>query len=374
MKTFLSLSEARKSALWNPLPKLSSVSLPTGKTGTKRVIDHLGYVQIDTLTVIERAHHHTLWVRQPSYTPQILDELLAKDRWVFEYWGHAASYLPMHDYRYYLPKMREFPRKNSWEKRWLLANKKLADSILKCIRDEGAMGSKEFKAQPGTGKRSWWNWKPAKTGLELLFWQGKLMVSERRNFQRIYDLKERVLPGNLNTTMPGDDELGRFMVLRALSVYGIAQENEIRGHIHAGKRNIVSASLKDMLASGEVMEVTVENFEKQKYFALPKTLEDSSKSLPDISNSGVFLLSPFDNMIILRERMKRLFNFDYTIECYIPEKKRKYGYFTLPILWGDTFIGRLDPKVDRKQKTFYVRHLAFEQEFKKAADLVPLLE
>ncbi|MFC1848891.1 winged helix-turn-helix domain-containing protein [candidate division CSSED10-310 bacterium] len=344
--------------------------LRSGKEGTAQIIEKLGYIQIDTIAVIERAHHHTLWVRQPSYLPTMLDELQAKDRRVFEYWGHAASYLPMQDYRFYLAKMRNFPKKGSWEEKWLKQYGHLMKSVLHRIRAEGPLASKDFEAPAGSKRGPWWDWKPAKAALELLFWKGELMITERRKFQRVYDLTERVLPKGLNISIPAQEELGRFFVRRALSAYGVAQVNEIRDHIHALSKKTTQEALTDLIQTGEVTVLKIKELDAD-YYALTELMEHYQKRRS--SSPQLFLLSPFDNLAIQRERIKRLFGFDYHLECYVPAAKRKFGYFSLPILWGDTFVGRLDPKAERKAKIFSIRNLSFEGQNKQFHDLLPSL-
>ena len=199
-----------------------------------------------------------------------------------------------------------------------------------------------------------------KTALELLFWKGDLMITERRNFHRIYDLTERVLPDNTDTTLPSMEERGRFLVLRALGAYGIAQEKEIRGHLHSGKE-VINKALSQMVEIGEVVTVSIGKDDNSIYFTLPEIIERSTKLRR--KSPGIHILSPFDNLIILRDRIKKLFGFDYALECYVPAKKREYGYFVLPILWGERFAGRLDPKADRKKKTMLIRNLVFEEDF-----------
>ena len=159
------------------------------------IVEHLGYIQIDTLAVINRAHHHTLWLRNNHYSEKMLHELQTKDRLVFEYWGHAMSYLPMSEFRFALPRMKNFLNpKHRWIKRNIGLSQHLFDDVLKRIKDEGPLTSQDFKSDSDSPRSSWWDWKPAKMALETLYWQGKLMISERRNFQKVYDLTERVLP------------------------------------------------------------------------------------------------------------------------------------------------------------------------------------
>ena len=225
-KTTLSLRSARRIAFRAQLLD-GKGRFPSGKKGVARTIEKLGYVQIDTISVIERAHHHTLWTRRQDYDPRMLHELQAVDRRVFEYWGHAASYLPISDYRYYLPLKRDYRNPRSkWTRQMLEKHGHLMDSVLERIRVEGPLGSRDFEPPPGIKRGTWWDWKPRKTALELLFWRGDLMVRERRNFQRLYDLTERVLPPETDTRIPDEDELGRFLVRRALSAHGVARERE----------------------------------------------------------------------------------------------------------------------------------------------------
>jgi uncharacterized protein YcaQ len=337
-------------------------TFPDGKEGVAQTIEALGYVQIDTISVVQRAHHHTLWIRRPDYDPEMLHELQAHDRRVFEYWGHAASYLPMSDYRFYLPRMRSFNAPvTSWEKYFIEKHEHLTESVLERIRQEGPLSSKDFKPPPGTKRGEWWDWKPAKGALEVLFWRGELMVTERRNFQRVYDLTERVLPQDVDARYPDDDELGCFLVRRALFAYGVAREKEIREHIRGAGREVISQSLADMVNASEIIPVDIEGLDSADYYALPEMIEQSV----GLERLGqvVRLLSPFDNLVIQRERVKNLFDFDYTLECYLPKAKRNYGYFSLPILWGEQFVGRLDPKAERKKKILIVRNLVLESQF-----------
>jgi uncharacterized protein YcaQ len=358
----MSSAQARRFALNAQLLDDDAGISSQGKQGVAEVIDKLGYVQIDTIAVVRRAHHHTLWTRRPDYRPEMLHELQAHDRRVFEYWGHAASYLPMSDYRYYLPRMRRFHNpKSKWERERLEKHGHLMEPVLERIREEGPLTSKDFEPPPGTKRGEWWDWKPSKVALELLFGRGDLMVTERRNFQRVYDLTERVLPDDVDTRLPHDDELGRFFVRRALSAHGIAREREIQDYIDAAGRGLMSKSLADLVDAGQVVPVEIEDGDGTDYFALRETIEDASTmgSVP----ARVILLSPFDNLIIERQRLKRLFDFDYTLECYVPAAKRKYGYFSLPILWREDLVGRLDAKADRKDRNLIMRNLVFEERF-----------
>jgi len=345
--------------------------LARGKKGVPQAIGHLGYVQLDTISVIERAHHHTLWTRVPGYKPQHLHQALAVERSIFEYWGHAASYLPMKDYRFYIPMMRSFlDPKNAWFRGWGEKFGAYLDPVLKRIRAEGPLAARDFENPTKQGKGPWWNWKPAKAALETLFWRGELMVRERRGFERVYDLTERVLPAGTDTRLPSQEELGRFIVCRALGALGIANEKEIRDYIRIGDRNIIAAALNEMLVAAEIVRLAVEGQSGAAY-AQPSVLESVSRfrARPPC----VHLLSPFDNLAISRSRLQERFGFDYVLECYVPKGKRGHGYFVLPILFGEEIVGRLDPKADRKTKTFLVHQLAIDSRFHDDDRLLPEL-
>ena len=355
--------------------------LPKGKKGVVRIFDRLGYIQIDTISVIQRTHHHTLWTRLPSYTQEMLHELQAKDRRIFEYWGHAMSYMPMSDYRYCLPRMQNFKNpRHKWVKQRIEQSGHLMKPVLERIRREGPLSSKDFDPPPGRKGGTWWDWKPAKFALELLLWRGELMISERRKFQKIYDLTERVLPDDIDSSFPGEEECGHFFVTRALSALGIFSEKGLRSFLQpdagrdsdflAANKSTILKSLHNLIDAGEVVRVKIESDEDTEYFTSPEKLEKVTRR--KLNSSTTYFLSPFDNLIIQRDRTKRLFDFEYTLECYVPAPKRKYGYFVLPILWGNKLIGRLDPKADRKQKILFIRNLVFEPSFAAFDEFLPV--
>lgn len=366
----ISISQARRLAL-NAQLLDGKTKLPSGKKGIAQVIEKIGYVQIDTISVVERAHNHTLWTRRADYKGQMLHELQATDRQIFEYWGHAMSYLPMRDYRFYLPQMKKFCDPYSkWEKQRYEKYGHLMKPVLERIRKEGPLGSKDFAHATDKKGGTWWDWRPAKVALEMLFWRGDLMITERRNFHRVYDLTERVLPDGIDTTFPDDLEIGRFFVRRALNSYGVATQNEIREHIRAVDKEIIERYLNEMIESNEIVKISVGK-NKSDYYALPESLEKLNNLKR--ASKKIHILSPFDNLIIQRERTKQLFDFDYTIECYVPAAKRKFGYFILPILWGDKFVGRMDAKAERKKKVFIIRKLYFENGYEDYDKLLSVL-
>jgi len=326
---------------------------PIGKPGTYKIIDQLGYVQIDTISVIERSHHLVLFTRNPEYKHNHLHELQAKDKKIFEYWAHAASFVPMKDYRYYLPRMKQKHVYGSWISNWIKENRKVLKIVRSRIEKDGELSASDFSDEPNRKRGPWGDWKPAKMALEILFWQGILIVKERRSFQRVYDLTERVLPKGLDLSMPSDKEEKEFFVKRALKALGVASEYDMRNYISI-KKNL-TPYIKSMLKTGEIEPVEIEGL-KNPYYILSKDLVKLNKDKINPSNQ-VHFLSPFDNLIIIRNRTKALFGFDYTLECYVPKHKRKYGYFSLPVLWHSELVGLIDLKADRVNQTLLVQNL-----------------
>ena len=343
---------ALRSQLIAPRPRLSR-----GIEGVAEAIELLGYIQVDTIAVIERAHHHTLWTRRADYRPEYLHQLQAVDRRVFEYWAHAASYVPISDYRFYLPRMERFRTpQGKWEgERRALYGRHLGP-VLSRIRAEGPLSSKDFNSPSG---KAMWHRKPTTAALEHLHLTGELMITERRGFERVYDLTERVLPPTIRTTMPDPAEAGLFFVRRALQAYGVASEQDVTHHIRSTAREVIQRAIAGLVEAGEVVPVEIESIPDTIHYVHSSSLATMSKLRAPAKR--VFLLSPFDNLIILRDRLARLFRFEYTLECYVPAPKRVYGYFVLPILYGDEFVGRLDAKAERSSGTLLIRRLLIEK-------------
>ena len=347
MTESLSIQQARKLVL------LSQRLPPAKQAGsaikdTLSAIEHLGYIQIDTISVIQRAHHHTLWNRNPRYKISHLDQLIT-DKQIFEYWSHAAAFLPMCNYRYSLPRKRALA--SGAQNHWYERDDRLIKSVLGRIAAEGPLMAKDFEQ---TGKKTGeWRRKPAKRALEYLFMQGDLMVPYRVNFHKVYDLTERVLLEDTDTTLPDPEENARFLITRYLQANGLGQSAEI-AYLLKNTKPLVSATLQEMVSNGELLQI---NAGGNSYYALPASLELLSKSL---ARSKLKILSPFDNLVIQRKRMQALFGFDYHIECYVPEAKRQYGYFSLPVLWDGKLVARMDCKAERKKSLLHIHHLALE--------------
>jgi uncharacterized protein len=354
----LSLAQARRLALRSLAPELQSHSVP-------EVVRRLGYVQIDTISVVERAHHHVLWTRLPTYDAAQLDRAQNAERQVLEYWAHAAAYLPMEDYRFCLPRMAAFRRRRG---AWLRAHKALTQHVMQRIGAEGPLRAADFEAEPGHRAGPWWDWKPAKLALEYLFHVGRLLVTYRRGFQKYFDLAERVLPSHVNTTRPTPLAYGRHLIRRTLECHGLATAKEMT-YLKPYTSTAVRQAVPAMTAQGTLLPVTVEGL-PEVYFVLPDHLEQALSTPPGLEQiaASVRFLSPFDNLVIQRKRLQQLFGFHYQIECYVPAAKRQYGYFCLPILWGERFVGRVDPKAHRSTRRLEIVSLSVDSEAHGNAD------
>ena len=322
----------------------------SGPKAVAHAIDRLGYIQIDTISVVERAHHHVLWTRIPDYKPSRLAELV-EQKAVFEYWFHAAAYLPMQHYRFALPRMRAI--KNG-KKHWFAnTDRKLMRAVYRRIEVEGALMARDFQdAQKRKG--GWWEWKPAKQALEQLFMEGDLMVVGRQGFQKRYDIAERVLPSGLDTSFPTLTEYAQHLIDVTLRAHGFAHARSF-AYLRKGShlRREIKSCLQNGIDEGELTIVALPAGEQVyiKPVALDQTVRTDRK---------VRLLSPFDNCVIQRERCRSVFDFAFQIECYVPAGKREYGYFCLPILFIDEFYGRVDCKADRKNRVLKVLSLHLE--------------
>ena len=328
----------------------------SGKPAVQRVIERLGYVQIDTISVVDRAHDHVIKTRVPGYTGLLLDDLVRRDRTVFEYWAHAAAYLPMAEFRFSLPMMEGFARARQAE-----LDEGLAADVIARIRHEGPRQSRDFDPPDGRRPKGWWDWKPAKRTLEHLFLSGRLLISHREGFQKVYDLPENVLPADIDTTMPSPHEWHRHLVLRVLRGFGIATARHIASACRtAGRwtqqplRDSISAAIDALVEDGFIEPVLCSG---RTWYTLQGELDALPSRLP---KKAIRFLSPFDHAVIDRSRTFDLFGFEYQIECYVPAPKRTYGYYCLPILWGDEFIGRMDAKAARSAGRFEVRGLFLE--------------
>lgn len=330
-----------------------------------QVIEKAGCVQIDTLHMVRRSHYLMPWSRIGNYEAEMVDSLtFGTNRRLFEGWEHAASIIPLSEYRYQMPRQRDLREQPSTgHNLWLddRVQKEIVPEVLARICSEGAVKVSNFESDGHQGG-SWWNWRPAKVALEYLFAQGVVLIANRVKFQRVYDLSERVLPDWVDTNEPTIEERDRFWVERGAKCLGVCTARQAGDYtwMSATKsRPIVEGLIKDgvlipikgKLADGRTGDLIIhrDNLE---------TLEQCADRA--LKPGRTTLLSPFDNLFWAKGRDEMLWGFHQALEAYLPAPKRVYGYFCLPILHGDMLVGRLDPKLDRKSGTLILRALYLE--------------
>lgn len=330
-------------------------------------VRRLGCVQIDTIHVVARSQYLVLWSRLGVYDPLWLDAMLDPHREVFEYWGHAASMISIDLFPYFRRRMRQYERRYLHEYDWARQHAHVIDQVRRAVHERGPLGASHFPVPEGNGRAEPWAWygnKPTNLALDLLWYAGELSVLRRVNFQRIYDLTERVLPEWHAADLPDPLEERHVLALRAARAMGIVLPRwlndyfrtrwGVRGHGGPGPADILASLAED----GHLVPATVEDLGNGYVATENVPLLEAIRA--GQCSDHVTLLSPFDNLIWDRERTLALFDFDYKIECYTPAAKRKYGYFTLPILYRGRLIGRLDPKADRKERLLLLKSVHLE--------------
>lgn len=341
-----------------------------------KTVENLGCVQIDTLQMVRRSQYLVLWSRLGSYDPADLDRLIYDpgQRRLFEYWKHAASIIPLNEYRYQLPYMRFFREGNhQWGFNWLHepGNAELADQVLEEVRQRGPLRVSDFE-HDGLPRGAWWDWTPAKHALEHLYNTGDLMIANRVKFQRAYDLRERVLPDWVDTSEPTLAERNRFRLEQAVRALGICEPAQAAEYAYL-KRGEARPHLDELLAAGALVPVQADLGP-----AGSRTLIVQRANLPlleraasgDLEAGRTTFLSPFDSLFWARGRDQLFWGFSNVLEAYKPPAARIWGYFCLPILHRDRLVGRFDPKLERRSGLLRLKSLSLDPGVKTDDELV----
>jgi uncharacterized protein len=333
---------------------------PTGAAHGQALADliqRIGFVQVDSINTVARAHHMILFSRRQTYKPEALKTLLETDRALFEHWTHDASVLPialfpLWHHRFERDAIR---MKANWKNWFRDGYEAQFETVLKRIQAEGALTTSDVGVGEARGKGGWWDWHPSKTALEWLWRTGQLAISRREGFQKVYDLTERVIP--LAHRGPAPDLATKidWACTSALDQLGFADASELRDYWRVLRPDEVKAWIKPALARGEIIEIEIEGASgaRQRRYAHPDVLA-MAEAAPEPS-SRLRLLSPFDPALRDRDRAEFLFGFYYRIEVFVPEAKRQYGYYVFPILEGSRLIGRIDVKAFRDDSVLRVK-------------------
>jgi uncharacterized protein YcaQ len=330
-------------------------------------IARMGVLQIDTINVVARSPYLVLWSRLGDYDPRWLEELLAAGE-IFEFWAHEACFVPIADYPLYRRLMLE--RRKGWRSshEWLAAHAEDVARVMAEVQARGTVRSADFERSDGEAS-GWWNWKVEKRVLEHLLNVGELMVARRHNFQRVYAPRAAVLPAWDDAAAPEYETVQRALALRAVQCLGVATARWAPDYFRQ-PRSECAALLARLAAEGALLSARIEGIDAPVYIHPANRELAEAAAAGKLRSTVTTLLSPFDPVVWDRARALDLFGFDYRIECYTPEAKRRYGYFTLPILRRGALIGRLDPKAHRKEGRFEVKAVHLEPGVALTAGLV----
>jgi uncharacterized protein len=349
---------------------------PATRADLAALIDRIGFVQVDSINTVERAHHMILWSRRQSYRPEALKRLHERERGVFEHWTHDASILPiqLHRYWHHTFARREARMRRNWAKWFRPGYEGQLEAMLDRIAAEGPVTTSDVGEGEARGSGGWWDWNPSKTALEWLWHTGKLAVARRDGFQKVYDLAERVIPAPHYGPAPEEAQMLDWACNGALDRLGFADASELRGYWG----HVTPAEAKDWVAAalngGEIEEIEIEGAEGQRKraFARPGVVE-AALAAPE-AVGRLRILSPFDPALRDRDRAEFLWGFRYRIEVFVPEGKRVYGYYVFPLLEGDRLVGRIDVKAFREAGALRVRAVWPEAGVRFGAGRVQRLE
>ena len=344
------LTKPQARRLWLQAQRLEAAApFGGGAQATRAAVEHLGYVQIDTINVIERCHHHILFTRIPDYRREHLRQAQTIDKTVFEYWTHALSYLPTRDMPFFVGAMRgRRLRPHSW---YAAVKKEEMRKVLGRIRKNGALTIRDIDDDVLVEKdHEWASRKPSKRALQLAFYSGVLTISERIGMLKTYELMDRHFGWETRPRPASERTILEYLLERALRSQGVVSLDSICFQ-DAPRKPAMRRLIEGRVRRGELVPVRLEGAEKAEHWALPETLELAAEPVDEI----VHILSPFDPLIIQRKRLKLFFDYEHRFEAYVPKEKRVFGYFALPVLAGDDIVAALDLKTDRERGKLLVQ-------------------
>jgi uncharacterized protein YcaQ len=336
----LTTPQARR--LWLRAQRLEAEApFGAGPSAVAAAVAHLGYVQIDTINVIERCHHHILFSRIPAYRRADLRQAQSSDKTVFEYWTHALSYVPVQDFRYFVPAMRRYRREGH---RWLTTVKPEDTRKVMRLIQQGALTIRDIDDDELREKEHLWaSRKPSKRALQLGFYEGMLTVAGRDGMLKTYDLTTRHFGWDRLPKGATEREIAAYLVDRGLRAQGVVSLDSLC-HLNASAKPQVRRIIEARVRRGELVRVALEGAGKQEHWVAPGALEE----VIEIDPARVHILSPFDPLIIQRKRTQAIFDYAHRFEAYVPKEKRQFGYFALPVLAGEEIVAALDLKTDRQ--------------------------
>ena len=347
----LKLSQARR--IWLRAQRLDTLApFGDGPAATRAAVEHLGYVQIDTIHVIERCHHHILYTRIPSYEREHLRRAQSIDRTVFEYWTHALAYVPTRDFPFFV---RDMNRRRRSPHAWFGEVPK-ADlrRVLSLLRRQGPLTIRDIDDDVLLEKdHPWVSRKPSKKALQVLFNGGVVTVSRRTGMLKTYELMDRHFGWTRRPAPASPRAVLEYVLDRALRAQGVVSLESIC-HLDARRKPLIRTLIEARVRRGALVPVTLQGAAAATHWASPETL-DTAASADAPADDLVHILSPFDPLVIQRKRLRLFFDYEHVFEAYVPKEKRRFGYFALPVLVGDEIVAAVDLKTDRQQQKLLVQ-------------------
>ena len=345
----LPVPAAKARQIWLRAQRLDSEApFGDGPEATRAAIEHLGYVQIDTINVIERSHHHILYARIPGYVRADLEHVQSVNKSVFEYWTHALAYVPVPDYRFFVPAMKRYrTAPPSW---YAGVDAKDYRGLLRRIRNEGALSIRDIDDDVLVEKtHPWGSRKPSKATLGLGFFVGDLTISKRSGIVKTYELADRHFGWPPRPKPATATQVAEYILGRAVRSQGIVSLDSIC-HGNLGAKAKVAPLIEKAVRRKRLLPVHIEGFEKVQHWAEPTALDDMAGD-----QKRVHILSPFDPLIIQRKRLRAYFDYEHRFEAYVPPAKRALGYFALPVIVGDEVVAAIDLKADRQARKLLIQ-------------------
>jgi uncharacterized protein YcaQ len=353
----VTLTTAKARAIWMRAQRLDEVEpFGAGPGAAQAAIEQLGYVQIDTINVIERCHHHILYSRIPAYKRNDLAALQSAEKSVFEYWTHALSYVPSAELPYFIPAMRAYRENPS---AWFgSVTKAEVSAMTRRLKTEGPLSIRDIDDDELVDKtHPWASRKPSKRVLQLMFYQGLVAIAAREGMVKTYDLTGRHFGWEKTPKPATERQVTAYLLDRALRSQGVVSLDSIC-HLNAPAKKAVRELIESRVKRRQLVPVSIEGAEKVPHWASSEALE----TVAPASANRVHILSPFDPLIIQRKRLKLLFGYDHVFEAYVPAAKRQYGYFALPVLVDDRVVAALDLKTDRQAGKLLVQKWSWLEE------------
>ena len=344
------ISPAQARRIWLRAQRLDETApFGAGPEATRLATEQLGYVQIDTINVIERSHHHILFTRIPGYRREDLRVAQSVDKTVFEYWTHALSYVPTSALRFYLPEMK---RHASEPTRWY-AGADPADlrRLIRLVRKDGAISIRDIEEEEVEKDHPWASRKPSKRVLQLGFYNGDFAISARNGMVKSYELLDRHFGWEQRPRAATANQVNDYLIDRALRAQGLISLDSIL-HTEPGRKPALAQAIDSRVRRKLLVPVTIGNLEKPQFWARPETLE----AIPGPGEPLTHILSPFDPLVIQRKRTSLFFGYDHLFEAYVPKAKRRYGYFALPVIIGEDIVAAIDLKTNRAERKLLIQN------------------